>query len=71
MTDSLIGAARQKSGPEFCADCRQRIPAGDMFCPHCGPPNPPEDQPEEGIGFGQTFIRIVLIVAFVRGHRRI
>ena len=26
------------------------------------PPNPPEDEPDEGMGFGQTFFRIFLIV---------
>ena len=62
MSDSLIGNAKKKDGQDFCAVCREPLPDGAAFCPHCGPPNPPEDEPDEGIGFGQTFFRIFLIV---------
>ena len=62
MSDSLIGNANKKDEQDFCAVCREPLPAGVPFCPHCGPPNPPEDEPDEGIGYGQTFFRIFLIV---------
>ncbi len=62
MSDSLIGNANKKDGQKFCAVCREPLPAGVPFCPHCGPPNPPEDEPDEGMGGGQTFFRILLIV---------
>ena len=62
MSDSLIGNANKKDEQNFCAVCREPLPAGVPFCPHCGPPNPSEDEPDEGIGFGQTFFRIFLIV---------
>jgi hypothetical protein len=62
MGDSLIGNANKKDDQNFCAVCREPLPAGVAFCPHCGPPNPPEDEPDEGIGAGQTFFRIFLIV---------
>ncbi|GJL78280.1 MAG: hypothetical protein NPINA01_12690 [Nitrospinaceae bacterium] len=63
MKDSLIGNAKKRGGQEYCSHCREPIPAGAAFCPHCGPPNIPEEEPDEGIGFGQTFFRIFLIVA--------
>lgn len=62
MSDSLIGNANKKDKQNFCAVCREPLPAGVPFCPHCGPPNPPEDEPDEGMGSGQTFFRIFLIV---------
>jgi hypothetical protein len=62
MSDSLIGNANKKDGQSLCAVCREPLPDGATFCPHCGPPNPPEDEPDEGMGFGQTFFRILLIV---------
>lgn len=62
MGDSLIGNAKKNDGQNFCSVCREPLPAGVSFCPHCGPPNPPEDEPDEGIGAGQTFIRIFLIL---------
>ncbi len=49
-------------GQEYCSDCRGVIPAGAPFCPHCGPPNPPEEEPDEGMSFGQAGFRILLIV---------
>jgi hypothetical protein len=62
MSDSLIGNVKKNGGKNFCAVCREPIPAGVAFCPHCGPPNPPEDEPDEGMGAGQTFFRIFLIL---------
>lgn len=62
MSDSLIGNANKNDGKNVCTVCRETIPPGVAFCPHCGPPNPPEDEPEEGMGAGQTFFRIFLIV---------
>lgn len=62
MSDSLIGNANMKEGRNFCAVCREPLPDGAAFCPHCGPPTPPEEEPEKGIGFGQTFFRVLLIV---------
>lgn len=63
MSDSLIGNAKKNDEQNLCAVCREPLPAGAAFCPHCGPPNPPEDEPDEGMGFGQTFFRILLVVA--------
>ncbi len=63
MSDSLIGSANKKSSPDTCSQCQLPIPAGDTFCPHCGPPALHDDEPETGIGGGQTFFRILLIVA--------
>ena len=63
MSDSLIGNANKKSGPDFCSQCREPLPAGATFCPQCGPPSLHEEEPEKGIGGGQTFFRILLIVA--------
>lgn len=62
MSDSLIGNAKQRGGQNHCSVCREPLLEGAAFCPHCGPPNPPEDEPVEGIGLGQTFFRIFLIV---------
>jgi len=62
MSDSLIGNAKKRDEQKFCTVCREPLPDGVAFCPHCGPPNPPEDEPEEGMGGGQTFFRIFLIV---------
>jgi hypothetical protein len=62
MRDSLIGNAKMKDGQNHCSVCREPLPDDAAFCPHCGPPNPPEDEPIEGIGLGQTFFRIFLIV---------
>jgi hypothetical protein len=62
MSDSLIGNANNKDNKDVCAVCRETLPAGVAFCPHCGPPNPPEDEPDEGMGTGQTFFRIFLIL---------
>jgi len=62
MSDSLIGKANKKERQNFCAVCREPLPSGVSFCSHCGPPNPPEDEPDTGMGFGQTFFRILLIV---------
>ena len=59
----MIGNANRKSGPESCSHCRKPIPAGAEFCPHCGTPSLPGEEPDKGMGFGQTFIRIFLIVA--------
>jgi hypothetical protein len=62
MGDSLIGNANKKDEQNFCSVCREPLPADVSFCPHCGPLNPPEEEPDEGIGAGQTFIRIFLIL---------
>lgn len=63
MSDSLIGNANKKSDPDYCSQCREPLPAGSNFCPQCGPPGLHEDELEKGIGGGQTFFRILLIVA--------
>lgn len=63
MTDSLIGNANKKGGPDYCTECREPLPAGTTFCPQCGPPGLHEEEPEKGIGMGQTIFRIILIVA--------
>jgi len=63
MSDSLIGDANKKSGSGNCSQCRQPIPAGTAFCPQCGPPELLDEEPEASIGGGQTFFRILLIVA--------
>ncbi len=62
MSDSLIGNANKTEGQNFCSVCNEPLPARAAFCPHCGPPIPAEDEPDKGMGFGQTFIRILLIV---------
>ncbi len=62
MSDSLIGNANKKDNQNFCSVCREPLPTGVAFCPHCGPPNPPEEEPDKGMGFGQTFFRILLVV---------
>lgn len=62
MSDSLIGNANKKENENFCSVCREPLPSGIAFCPHCGPPNPPEEEPDTGMGFGQTFFRILLVV---------
>lgn len=62
MNDSSIEAACGKSGPEYCSDCGKPIPDEYTFCPYCGPPGDPGEKSDEGMGFGQTFIRISLIV---------
>ncbi len=68
MNDSLIEDANRRKpygngdGQEYCSDCRGIIPAGAAFCPHCGPPNPPEEEVDEGMSFGQAGFRILLIV---------
>jgi|GEM_PF-1885140 len=62
MSDSLIGNANKKSDPDYCSQCREPLPAGTTFCPHCGPPVLHDEEPEKGIGGGQTFFRIFLIV---------
>lgn len=63
MTDSLIGNANKKGGPDYCTECREPLPAGATFCPQCGPSRFHEEEPEKGIGMGQTLFRIILIVA--------
>jgi SH3 domain-containing protein len=63
MSDSLIGNANKKSDPDYCTQCREPLPAKATFCPNCGPPSFHEEEPEKGIGGGQTFFRILLIVA--------
>jgi len=63
MSDSLIGNANKKNGPDYCSQCREPIPKGATFCPHCGPPSLHDEEPEKGIGGGQTLFRIFLIVA--------
>jgi Bacterial SH3 domain len=62
MSDSLIGSANKQDDQNVCSVCREPLPAGVAFCPHCGPPVPPEDEPDKGMGFGQTFFRILLVV---------
>lgn len=62
MSDSLIGNANKKENENFCSVCSEPLPAGVAFCPRCGPPSPLEDEPDEGMGFGQTFFRILLVV---------
>jgi len=62
MSDSLIGNAQKKDEQNLCAVCKEPLPAGASFCPHCGPPDLPEDEPDKGMGFGQTLFRILLIV---------
>jgi SH3 domain-containing protein/zinc ribbon protein len=63
MSDSLIGSANKKSGSEYCPQCREPIPEGSVFCSHCGPPDLHEEEVDTGMGGGQTFFRILLIVA--------
>lgn len=62
MSDSLIGNANKTEGQNFCSECNEPLPARAAFCPHCGPPIPAENEPDKGMGFGQTFFRILLIV---------
>ena len=68
MNDSVTGDTNREKpfgnggGQEYCSDCRGIIPAGATFCPHCGPPNPPEEEPDVGMSFGQAGFRILLIV---------
>ena len=62
MNDSSTGDADKKEGQNFCAGCKKPLHSVASFCLHCDPPSLPEDAPDEGMGFGQTFIRIALIV---------
>lgn len=45
-----------------CFICQAPLPPKALFCPNCGPPAPAEEDPEEGISFGQAFARIFLLV---------
>ena len=64
MNDSSVGNADTKDMQNFCAVCKKPLPSVASFCPYCDPPSLPDDAPDEGMGFGQTFIRIALIVLF-------
>ena len=44
-----------------CPVCKYSIPPGALFCPGCGPPQLPVEDPEKGISAGQASLRIILI----------
>lgn len=43
---------------DYCISCNQPLPAGAVFCEHCGPPKPPGETPESGISFWQAMKKI-------------
>ncbi|KMP12546.1 hypothetical protein UZ36_00305 [Candidatus Nitromaritima sp. SCGC AAA799-C22] len=69
MNDTLIGNLRsggdgsEESGPvQYCGACRTPLSPNTVFCPYCGPPQPPGEEPEEsGITLQQAFIRIGIL----------
>lgn len=48
--------------PETCSECNKPIPDNAVFCPTCGPPHIPEENPDKGISFGGALRRIFFIV---------
>lgn len=47
---------------ETCNECKKPLPKNAIFCPTCGPPHIPDENPEKGIGLGGAFRRITFIV---------
>ena len=42
--------------------CKYQLSPKDLFCPGCGPPSLPDEDPDEGLSIGQTALRIALIL---------
>ncbi|PIQ97429.1 MAG: hypothetical protein COV67_04255 [Nitrospinae bacterium CG11_big_fil_rev_8_21_14_0_20_56_8] len=67
MKETLLGKARKKTeeegdhrrGEGFCSVCHRALPPKSLFCPNCGLPEPPEEDPERGLTFGQALLRIL------------
>ena len=45
----------------YCSACKYPLPPTALFCPGCGPPGLPDDDPDEGLTAGQATLRIVLV----------
>lgn len=46
---------------DYCISCNRPLPAGAVFCEHCGPPIQPEGIPESGMTFWQAMKKIALL----------
>ncbi len=60
---------KPKSGRdvEICSVCKTVIRSTRIFCEVCGPPQLPPEEVPGGINFGQTFIRVFMLVAVFSG----
>ncbi|MBI5426710.1 MAG: SH3 domain-containing protein [Nitrospinae bacterium] len=52
---------KDRGGAEYCVACKTRLPPHALFCPRCGPPLLPDAEPDEGLTFGQAFLRIAAV----------
>jgi len=68
MAETFLDYMKQKEAPEprkeirHCPECREPMPPGTVFCAFCGPPTAAEENPEKGLTFFQTLLRISLIL---------
>ncbi len=61
LGDSSTTYPNMKRQHQYCDVCGSLLPAPGFFCVQCGPPQPPEPDPEKGLNASQTFLRIALL----------
>lgn len=61
-TTGGVSSSRSFTEPQkYCTVCKYPLPPKALFCPGCGPPCLPDEDPEDGLSFGQATLRIALI----------
>jgi hypothetical protein len=61
LEDSITPYPKMKHRYQYCDSCGTLLPAPGLYCVQCDPPELPEPDPEKGLGFSQTCLRITLI----------
>ena len=61
MDSSRTSYPNIKREYQYCDTCGSLLPAPGFFCVKCDPPEPPEPDPEKGLDFSQTYLRIALL----------